>query len=150
MKITPYRIMKGFKYLKHYGPKAFWARLLDRMEPEEVPYGPWFEHFKASEEELQKQRKQEKKFAYRPLISIVVPTYQTPEQYLVEMLESVYNQSYSNWQLCIADASPSEEVKDFTEKFIREKQETRIIYKHLEENLGIAENTNAGLEMAPG
>lgn len=150
MKITPYRIMKGFKYLKHYGPKAFWARLLDRMEPEEVPYGPWFEHFKASEEELQKQRKQEKKFSYRPLISIVVPTFQTPEQYLAEMLESVYHQSYSNWQLCIADASLSEEVKSFVEKFIQERRETRIIYKHLEENLGIAENTNAGLEMATG
>lgn len=150
MKITPYRIKKGFKYLKHYGPKAFWARLLDRMEPEEVPYGPWFEHFKASEEELQKQKKQEKKFSYRPLISIVVPTFQTPEQYLTEMLKSVYHQSYSNWQLCIADASLSEEVKSFVEKFIQEKQETRIIYKHLEENLGIAENTNAGLEMATG
>ena len=150
MKITPYRIKKGFKYLKHYGPKAFWARLLDRMEPEEVPYGPWFEHFKASEEELQKQKKQEKKFSYRPLISIVVPTFQTPEQYLAEMLESVYHQSYSNWQLCIADASLSEEVKSFVEKFIQERRETRIIYKHLEENLGIAENTNAGLEMATG
>lgn len=150
MKITPYRIKKGFKYLKHYGPKAFWARLLDRMEPEEVPYGPWFEHFKASEEELQKQKKQEKKFSYRPLISIVVPTFQTPERYLMEMLESVYHQSYSNWQLCIADASTYEEVKNYVEKFIQEKQETRIIYKHLEENLGIAENTNAGLEMATG
>lgn len=150
MKITPYRIMKGFKYLKHYGPKAFWARLLDRMEPEEVPYEPWFEHFKAGNEELQKQRKQEKKFSYRPLVSIVVPTYQTPKQYLTEMLDSVQNQSYSNWQLCVADASPSEEVKRQIETYIREKQETRIVYKHLEKNLGIAQNTNAGLELATG
>lgn len=150
MKITPYRIMKGFKYLKHYGPKAFWARFLDRMEPEEVPYEPWFEHFKAGNEELQKQRKQEKKFSYRPLVSIVVPTYQTPKQYLTEMLDSVQNQSYSNWQLCVADASPSEEVKQQIENYIREKQETRIVYKHLEKNLGIAQNTNAGLELAAG
>lgn len=150
MKVTPYRVVKGFKYLKHYGPKAFWARLLDRMEPEEVPYEPWFEYYKASLEELEKQKKQEKKFSYRPVISIVVPTYQTPEHYLVEMLESVYKQSYSNWQLCIADASPSEDVKKAVEAFIQEKQETRIIYQHLEKNLGIAENTNAGLAIATG
>ena len=150
MKITPYRIVKGFKYLKHYGPKAFWARLLDRMEPDEVPYEPWFEYYKASEEELQKQRKQEKKFAYRPCISIVVPTYQTPENYLIEMIESVYCQSYSNWQLCLVDASPSEDVKKCVEAFVQEKKETRIVYKHLEKNLGIAENTNAGLEVATG
>lgn len=150
MKVTPYRVVKGFKYLKHYGPKAFWARLLDRMEPDEVPYEPWFEYYKASPEELEKQKKQEKKFSYRPVISIVVPTYQTPEHYLVEMLESVYAQSYSNWQLCIADASPSEDVKKTVEAFIQEKQETRIIYQHLKKNLGIAENTNAGLEIATG
>ena len=150
MKVTPYRVVKGFKYLKHYGPKAFWARLLDRMEPEEVPYEPWFEYYKASPEELEKQKKQEKNFSYRPVISIVVPTYQTPEHYLVEMLESVYKQSYSNWQLCIADASPSEDVKKAVEAFIQEKQETRIIYQHLEKNLGIAENTNAGLAIATG
>ena len=150
MKITPYQIVKGFRYLKHYGPKAFWARLCDRMEPEEVPYEPWFEHYKAGPGELDRQKGQEKKFLYRPCISIVVPTFQTPENFLVEMLYSVYNQSYSNWQLCVADASPSEDVKKIVEAFIREKQETRIVYKHLEENLGIAENTNAGLEMAAG
>lgn len=150
MEITPYRIIKGFKYLKHYGPKAFWGRLCDRLEPEEVPYEPWFQHYKAGTEELLKQKKQEQKIEYRPLISIVVPCYETPENYLLEMIESVYYQSYSNWQLCLADASPSQEVRNCIEKFIREKSETRIVYKQLQENLGIAENTNAGLEMAEG
>ena len=39
-KIKPYTIKKGIRYLKHYGPKEFWVRLCERMEPEEVPYGP--------------------------------------------------------------------------------------------------------------
>lgn len=150
MKITPYKIVKGFRYLKHYGPKAFWARLCDRLEPDEVPYAPWFEHHKASEEELRRQEKQAKKFAYCPCISIVVPTFCTPENFLTEMLDSVHNQSYSNWQLCVADASPDEEVKRLIEDYIQEKQENRIVYKHLEKNLGIAQNTNAGLEIATG
>ncbi len=41
-KLSPYTIQKGFRYLKHYGPKEFWIRLHERFEPEEVPYGPWY------------------------------------------------------------------------------------------------------------
>ena len=43
-KFTPYMIKKGFRYLKHFGLKAFWVRLRERMEPEEVPYGPWYDY----------------------------------------------------------------------------------------------------------
>ena len=42
-KIQPYNIVKGLRYLKHYGPKEFFIRLSERMEPEEIPYGPWYE-----------------------------------------------------------------------------------------------------------
>lgn len=93
MKVTPYKIKKGFRYLKHYGPKAFWNRLLDKMEPDQVPYGPWQKRHKASEEELERQRKQGKKFACQPLISVVVPCYQTPENYLLEMMDSASGSS---------------------------------------------------------
>ena len=44
MKITPYKIKKGIRYFKHYGAKAFFNRLRDKMEPEQVPYAPWFEY----------------------------------------------------------------------------------------------------------
>lgn len=150
MKLTPYKIKKGIRYLKHYGPKAFWNRLLDKMEPQEVPYGPWFEKYRAKEEELSRQRKQGKKFDHQPLISLVVPCYQTPEKYLLEMLDSVRAQSYENWQLCLADATPSEEVEQAVKRYCERYQESRIQYRHLEKNLGISENTNAGLEMAKG
>lgn len=150
MKITPYRIKKGILYFKHYGPKAFWNRLLDKLEPEEVPYGPWFEKHKAGVQELEQQAGRQNKLACRPLISIVVPCYQTPEKYLTEMLDSVRQQSYSHWQLCLADATPSDKVKELVEAYCRNYQEKRIKYKHLRENLGIAENTNAGIEMAEG
>ena len=77
-------LKKGIRYLKHYGPRAFWNRLLDKMEPEDVPYGPWFEKHRASGRELEQQAVQEKTFACRPLVSIVVPCYRTPEKYLIE------------------------------------------------------------------
>ena len=41
-KLSPYNIQKGLRYLKHFGVKEFFVRLSDRLEPEEVPYGPWF------------------------------------------------------------------------------------------------------------
>lgn len=150
MKITPYRIKKGIRYFKHYGGKAFLNRLRDKMEPEDVPYAPWFEKYRADSEELARQSKQEGRLAYRPLVSVVVPCYQTPEKYLREMMDSVRAQSYSNWQLCLADATPTDEVAQIVEDYCRQHQEERICYRHLQENKGIAGNTNVGMELAEG
>ena len=56
-KIKPYNIKKGIRYLKHFGLKEFMIRLRERMEAEEIPYGPWYENYKPTEAELEKQRK---------------------------------------------------------------------------------------------
>lgn len=63
-KLNPYTIRKGLRYFKHYGPKEFWVRLHERFEPEEVPYGPWYEAYIPDDTELEKQRKH--KFSYSP------------------------------------------------------------------------------------
>ena len=53
------------------------------------------------------------KMRNNPLISIVVPTYNTPIEYLRDMIQSVENQSYTNWELIIVDdASPNSDVRD--------------------------------------
>lgn len=150
MKITPYRIKKGFRYLKHYGFKAFVNRLRDKMEPEDVPYGPWFEKYKAGSEELAKQAKRECSLSYRPKISVVVPCYQTPKKYLTEMMDSVCVQSYKNWQLCLVDATPGDEVEKTVKEYCNTHGEAGILYHHLGENKGIAGNTNVGMELADG
>ena len=146
-KIRPYNIQKGFRYLKHYGLREFLVRLSERMEPEEVPYGPWFEKHKASREQLEKQHA--RKWDRTPLLSIVVPAYRTPEEFLEQMMDSLLAQSYENWELCIANGSPED---DRMQKVLREytKKDSRIRVKNLEENLGIAGNTNAALAMASG
>ena len=48
-KLSPYTVQKGLRYLKHYGLKEFWIRLHERFEPEEVPYGPWYEAYRPTE-----------------------------------------------------------------------------------------------------
>ena len=90
-KLSPYTILKGLRYMRHYGPKEFWIRLHERFEPEEVPYGPWYEEYKVKPEELEKQKK--KKWNYEPKISVVVPAYKTPEKFLREMIDSLLAQS---------------------------------------------------------
>ena len=146
-KIKPYNIKKGIRYLKHFGFKEFMVRLQERMEPEEVPYGPWYEQYKPTEKELEKQRST--RFSHNVKVSIVVPAYRTPEKFLREMIESVQNQTYGNWELCIANASPEDEqmakvLKEYVDA------DKRILVKDLSENAGIAQNTNAALEMATG
>ena len=84
-KLSPYMIQKGLLYLKHYGPREFWIRLHERFEPEEIPYGPWYAAYVPDQTVLDKQRK--KKFAYAPLISVVVPAYRTPELFLRQMID---------------------------------------------------------------
>ena len=139
MQVTPYKIVKAFRYLKHFGPKEFLNHLRDRLEPEDVPYGPWYLEHRASEEELEKERKTAVKDA--PLISVLVPVFQTPEKYLREMIESVQAQTYGNWELCIADAPAGTEGESSSaiEAVVREYavQDGRIRYQKLEKNEGI-------------
>lgn len=146
-KLSPYTIQKGFRYLKHYGLKEFWVRLNERFEPEEVPYGPWYEAYVPGEAELEKQRR--RKWQYEPKISVVVPAYKTPEKFLRQMIDSLRNQTYGNWELCIANGSPEDSSM---ESVLQEysSQDDRIRYKNLDENLGIAENTNEAFAMATG
>ena len=146
-KLSPYTIKKGLLYLKHYGPKEFWIRLHERFEPEEVPYGPWYEAYVPDEKTLEEQRKHS--FSHAPLISVAVPAYRTPPQFLREMIESLVAQTYGNWELCIANGSPDDSaMAEILEEY--EKKDRRVRFKNLTKNLGIAENTNAALAMAEG
>jgi GT2 family glycosyltransferase len=146
-KFRPYNIKKGFKYLKHYGFKEFMIRLQERIEPEEVPYGPWYEKHAVSEAELEKQRG--RKFKEDIKISIAVPVFHTKEIFLREMIDSVRAQSYSNWELCIANASPDDEkVNSILKEY--SGRDKRIKTVDLEKNEGIGANTNRAFEMATG
>ena len=83
-----------------------------------------------------------------PLISIVVPLYNTPQQFLVELLDSVQNQTYQNWELCLVDAGQDETVGETVKA--RAETDPRIRYQKLEKNEGIAGNTNQGFALAKG
>lgn len=83
--------------------------------------------------------------------SILVPLWNNPPAFQIQMLDSVMNQTYQNWELCLADGS--DEAHGYVEKICREyvlKSGGRIRYRKLEHNAGIAGNTNACLALATG
>ena len=145
-KVSPYNIKKGILYLRHYGPKEFWVKLTERFQADDVDYEQWYENHKALPEELEKQKNE--KWKRKPLISIVVPVYNTPQVFLRQMIESVQNQSYSEWELCIGNASPeNKEMKKILEEY---KKDARIKEVEIPENKGISQNTNRAMEIASG
>ena len=171
MKINTTNLIKGIRYLKHYGFKEFLIRLEEKKEQEAIPYGDWYEKMKVRDDELEKQKKECQKWENPPRISIVVPLYRTPERFLREMIESVMASSYPYWELCLADGTPADGtadrapadgksegarkvsalypvIQEYMDRDGAEKK--RICYEHLMENGGIAENTNAAIAMATG
>lgn len=101
-------------------------------------------------EEAQKQR--ETKFSRMVKVSILVPLFNTAEEFLREMIESVTSQTYENWELCLADGS--DEAHSDVARIVKEYQSKdgrgRIVYKKLEKNEGISGNTNQCLTLATG
>lgn len=146
-KLSPYNIKKGLLYLKHFGPKEFWIRLTERFQTDDVDYEVWYRNHRPSMEEYQKQR--EREFGYQPLISILVPVYHTPEEFLKQMIQSVRKQTYGNWELCVANADPADR-RTAEILAVAASKDPRIKITDVPENEGIAQNTNAALKIAAG
>lgn len=142
---SPQTINRAFDYFKRNGFKAFVKRLGKGAVI--TSYDTWFKQHRVTDEELSLQKKY--KFDYSPKISIVVPTFNTPIEFLHEMIDSVRNQSYSNWELCIADGSTKgNPAIDVIKKYA--KKDSRIKVTFLDKNYGISGNTNKALELATG
>ena len=108
-------------------------------------------------DEERRRQEQETVFPHMVKFSILVPLYNTPQEFLTAMLDSVINQTYGNWELCLADGS--DDAHNYVGQVCLEYQKEdkgrtggkeRIVYKKLEKNEGIAGNTNRCLAMATG
>lgn len=113
------------KAMRHYGTESF----------------PSDEERKAQEETV---------FDRMVKVSVLTPLYNTPENFLREMIQSLQWQTYKNWELCLADGS--DDGHGYVGEICREyaAKDSRIVYKKLEKNEGIAGNTNQCLAMASG
>lgn len=107
-------------------------------------YKLWIANNEPKTDELEKQSNT--RFEFEPKISVVVPMYNTKEHFLRDVVDSMLNQTYKNWELCLADGSPKK--LDYVDKYIN--QSDKIKYKFLNDNKGISGNTNCAIEMASG
>ena len=147
--IKPSYIKEQVQSIKKNGWKATFAEMKRYMvmgtlaEPEDI-YQKWIAANEPTEEELEEQRNH--KFEHNPKISIIIPMYNTPVKFFGELVDSLINQTYTNWELCLADGSNKEnpELKDIYSK------DSRIKYKFIGENKGISGNTNEALALATG
>jgi len=135
----------GPKYFSPYEMGLFGESR--KLRKEDQRFGGWRLAMQLTETERKAQR--EHRFDKNPLISIVIPLYQTPPQYLRAMLDSILSQTYGNFEICLADGSGED---DSVGAQVRKEYgtEARIQYKKLKQNGGISENTNEALAMAHG
>lgn len=141
----PYKLNKMKRLVQIEGFET--TKKIVKKRIQRLPKSPYETYLLFNEpnyKDLKMQRKT--KFAKQPKISIIVPMYNTPVKFFKELVYSLKDQTYKNWELCLADGSP--EVNKDIEKIC--KKDKRIKYKFLNNNLGIAGNTNAALELATG
>ena len=143
----PGLLRKGISSLRHNGVRVTTERTIYKLLGID-PARCLATHPLFTEAELQAQR--EHSFPRKLRFSIAVPLYNTPEDFLRAMIESVIGQTYADWELCIADGSDEShpEVGGICREYAA--RDSRIRYRRLARNCGISGNTNACLELAEG
>ena len=145
-----------------YALARVFRKLYFKLEPEALPsqgapdvvhpvadYHFWLSQRLPRSYDLIQMGEVVKVFPHQPRISIIMPTYNTPERFLREAIQSVLNQAYSNWELCIADdGSTADRVKAILEEYAEE--DDRIKLKFRSKNGHISAASNSALELATG
>lgn len=141
---------KGVEYFKYNGLSALTKKTYNKlfnpaMKP--VIYADWIKKHLPSDRVLARQRADH--FENGPKFSIVVPLYKTPEDFLVQLVDTVKAQTYGNWELVLSDGSGADSpLNALLDKL--EASDTRIKAVRNNCQLHIAENTNAAIEAATG
>lgn len=135
-----YGILSALKKIIYYIFKL--NRKTEKVQKQR--YQKWILQNEPNLESLQKQR--DERFEQEPKISIVVPMYNTQENFFLELFNSLLAQTYKNWELCFADGSDEQNETIYAMC----SRCSKVKYKFLGKNNGISENTNQALEMATG
>lgn len=130
-------------------PEPVFRRPPIMVDPREKDYLRWYELYTPRPADLRQMAETIPALPYRPTISIIVPTYNTPEIFLREAIDSVLAQIYENWELCIADdASSDRHVREILEEYCQKDARIKVLYR--EENGHISRSSNSALTLATG
>ena len=150
----------AWEYFQKHGLRALFKKSVHKIQniQDDYDYNEWYKKVRITDEELAKQRESAADFAMQPTFSIVIPVYATPEKFLRRMLDSIREQTYPKFEVCLVDATPYAKIQHdpaqgrTPQEVLAEyaAADSRFRYATLTENLGIAENTNAAIRMATG
>lgn len=150
----------AWEYFQKHGLRALFKKSVHKIQniQDDYDYNEWYKKVRITDEALAKQRESAGDFAQQPTFSIVIPVYATPEKFLCRMLDSIREQTYPKFEVCLVDATPYAKIQHdpaqgrTPQEVLAEyaAADSRFRYETLTENLGIAENTNAAIRMATG
>ena len=166
-------------FMRENGIRALWKKAVHKIKKidEDYDYPEWEARTRITEEELSAQRAARPAFEKKPLISVVIPAYNTPENYLRMLYDSFLAQTYPNIEVIIADGSDKTDiVKKVTEEYEQKTApaakdgvsgttgspastpetealpDFRVTFRYVDlgGNFGFSGNTNRGIEAAAG
>ncbi len=128
-------------------PFRFFRRAKSKA-PSENDYENWFARHRVTTEEAQRLRESSQTFVYRPLVSVLLPTFEPNEKFLREAVASVTAQIYENWELIIVDdGSPSVTIRSTLENIAQSDPRIHVAF---EAHGGISAALNSALARAGG
>ncbi|WP_407960125.1 glycosyltransferase family 2 protein [Enterococcus faecium] len=140
-------LKKGINYARTHGVKKTIRRVKLELKPGSIDYAEWISRHEKPD--LKEQRKEAQGFAYRPLISILMPVYNVEIKWLEKCIDSVLDQTYDHWELCISDdASTDPAIRKCLESYQAKDDRIKVVFR--QENGHISLATNSALEMAEG
>jgi len=144
--------LKASRILFAEGPTGLRDRL--RVRPEQPDnqddYQEWIRRYDMlTEKERSDLLEKMEQFCRKPLISVVMPVYNPSPCWLAEAIDSVRNQIYPHWELCIADdASTNPEVQSLLARYAKEDPRIKVCYR--KKNGHISAASNSAFELASG
>ena len=136
-------IRRVFGYLKRNGLKNTIKRIKIEKNKRNINYEKWIADNEKDNSIV------EESLSYTPLISVVMPVYNVEEKWLVLCIKSVINQTYNNWELCIADdCSTKPHIKKILDQYSQMDSRIKVVYRT--ENGHICEATNSAIKIANG
>ena len=146
-------IRKGFNYFKCYGLKQTFYKIKSKLNEKNISYDSekayqkWIE--KNENYNVNKVKDDISNFTYKPKISIIIPVYNVEEEWLRKCIDSVRNQYYDNWELCLADDNSTvKHIKPLLKEYRDKDKRIKVVFR--QKNGHISKASNSALKLATG
>lgn len=129
---------------------ANWFKPMNCPVVDRNDYKTWVKLYDTLDENtVSLMQKEVNRWSHKPKISLLMPVYNAPLQFLEEAIQSVQNQIYDNWELCIADdASTNKDIKTLLESYAKQDERIKLVFRP--QNGHISAASNSALELATG